>query len=303
MCKVSIIIPTYNRQRLLKKTLRSLFNQSFPKDHYEIVIVDDGSTDETEEMVKNLSLISPVKIKYFKQENKGPGSARNKGASNADGDILIFCDSDIIYDPGYLKNLVRPIQAGEAIGTTHAHEYIANIDNPLARCWGTKRIAEDLIERFVYRAISKQAFLEVGGFDPARGYCDDWTLVEKFKTNALIVSEAICYHHNPDTLKDVFNQAKWIGETYFLSEPRTLPLDFYYKLLYVSVPLWIIGGLYYPILLLLTLVILFAGAINRIYPDRRVSYLWFYPLFMSVYSWGFFYGIEKYYLKNLKGAL
>lgn len=302
MCKVSIIIPTYNRQRLLEKTLRSLFNQSFPKDHYEIVIVDDGSTDETEEMVKNLSLISPVKIKYFKQENKGPGSARNKGASNADGEILIFCDSDIIYDPGYLKNLVRPIQAGEAIGTTHAQEYIANIDNPLARRWGTKRIAEDLIERFVYRAISKQAFLEVGGFDPTRGYCDDWTLVEKFKTNALIVSEAICYHHNPDTLKDVFNQAKWIGETYFLSEPRTLPLDFYYKLLYVSVPLWIIGGLYYPILLLLTLVILFAGAINRIYHDRRVS-LWFYPLFMSVYSWGFFYGIEKYYLKNLKGAL
>lgn len=303
MCKVSIIIPTYNRQRLLEKTLRSLFNQSFPKDYYEVVIVDDGSTDETEKIVKNLSIISPVKLKYFKQENKGPGSAKNKGASNADGNVLVFCDSDIIYDPSYLKNMVCPIQVGEAIGTTYAQEYIANIDNPLARCWGTKRISENLIDRFVYRAISKEAFLEVGGFDPSKGYCDDWTLVKKFKTNALTVPEAICHHHNPDTLKDAFNQAKWIGRTYFLSEPQTLPLNFYYKLLYVFVPLGIIGGLYYPILLLLAIVILFVGAINRIYHDRHVSYLWFYPLFMSVYSWGFFYEMEKYYLKKEVTAL
>lgn len=87
----SVIIPTYNRVSFIVKTLESVLNQSYP--HYEIIVIDDGSTDTTEDVI--LSLNNP-KIKYFKTENQERGAARNYGISKAEGDYIAFIDSDDI---------------------------------------------------------------------------------------------------------------------------------------------------------------------------------------------------------------
>jgi glycosyltransferase involved in cell wall biosynthesis len=101
---VSVIIPTYNRKNLLRETIVSLFGQSYPKDKYEIIVVDDGSTDGTEHMIGELRKDAPCKFKYFKKDNEGPAAARNLGIKNAEGEIIAFTDSDCTTHPDWLKN-------------------------------------------------------------------------------------------------------------------------------------------------------------------------------------------------------
>ncbi|MFS8523429.1 MAG: glycosyltransferase [Limnochordales bacterium] len=90
---VSVIIPTYNRRELLRRTLLSLADQTYPADRFEVVVVDDGSADGTGEMVKSLRV--PYSLKYVRQPNRGRAAARNAGVRAADADLLIFLDSDV----------------------------------------------------------------------------------------------------------------------------------------------------------------------------------------------------------------
>jgi glycosyltransferase involved in cell wall biosynthesis len=96
---VSVIIPTYNRAALIGATLESAFSQSFRD--FEIIVVDDGSTDNTGERLK--SLTASGRIRYFQQQNRGPSAARNRAAMLATGDILSFLDSDDLWQPGKLE--------------------------------------------------------------------------------------------------------------------------------------------------------------------------------------------------------
>lgn len=92
--RVSIIIPTYNRASFIEKTVRSLCVQT--ASDYEIIIVDDGSTDNTQQVIQ---AIQDPRIKYFKKENAERGAARNYGAARATGDYINFFDSDdLAYD-------------------------------------------------------------------------------------------------------------------------------------------------------------------------------------------------------------
>jgi len=104
--KISVIIPTYNRKDILVKCLNALNNQTLPPTDYEIIVVDDGSTDGTEDTIKNLQLAckkqrttsSYRKFTYLKQANKGPGAAKNLGIRHAVGELLLFMNDDIIAD-------------------------------------------------------------------------------------------------------------------------------------------------------------------------------------------------------------
>ncbi len=102
--KVSIIMPAYNRGFILKYSAGSLLNQTYS--NYEIVVVDDGSTDNTPEIMKELGAASPGKIKYIRQENAGPAGARNTGIKNSTGDVLLFIDSDVISPPELVETHV-----------------------------------------------------------------------------------------------------------------------------------------------------------------------------------------------------
>jgi len=100
---ISVIIPTYNRKKILVKCLKALFNQDYPKSLYEIIIIDDGSVDSTKTEVKKLYQFSPVSLIYLKQSNKGPAAARNYGIARAKGKIILIMGDDIIATPHLLK--------------------------------------------------------------------------------------------------------------------------------------------------------------------------------------------------------
>jgi glycosyltransferase involved in cell wall biosynthesis len=101
---VSVVIPSYNRKDDLRETLQSLARQTYPSDRFEIIVVDDGSTDGTQEITKETF---PFRLRYLRQSNKGDAAARNVGAQQSNADILVFLDDDILVEPDYLTCLIQ----------------------------------------------------------------------------------------------------------------------------------------------------------------------------------------------------
>jgi len=93
----SVVVPTYNRCKMLRKALGALFDQTLDADLFEIIVVDDGSTDGTLEILESLGDDVP-QLRYEHQENSGPGVARNRGIELARGKYVLFVDDDIIAD-------------------------------------------------------------------------------------------------------------------------------------------------------------------------------------------------------------
>ena len=105
--KFSIILPTYNRSTFLPKALESVINQTYT--NWELIIIDDGSTDNTKEIVEAF-LKENNKIRYIYQENAERSAARNNGISNAKGNYICFLDSDDYYHESHLQNFVDLIK-------------------------------------------------------------------------------------------------------------------------------------------------------------------------------------------------
>jgi len=97
--RITVVIPTYNRAKLLKECLTSLCKQEYK--NFEVIVVDDGSKDQTKEIVDSFK--KNLDIKYIFQENKGPACARNLGIKKASGDIVAFIDDDCIASRQWLK--------------------------------------------------------------------------------------------------------------------------------------------------------------------------------------------------------
>lgn len=102
--KVSVVIPTYNREKIITKALDSVFSQTYQD--FEIVVLDDGSTDTTRETIKKYG----EKVKYFYQENKGIAGARNSGMKKCSGDYIAFLDSDDYWKPEKLEQQIGLFQ-------------------------------------------------------------------------------------------------------------------------------------------------------------------------------------------------
>ena len=100
MARVSVVIPTYNRSRLLRETLQSVFAQTYRE--YEVIMVDDGSTDDTRAVVEGYG----DQVRYLYQENAGEARARNHGIQAARGELIAFLDSDDVWEPELLETEV-----------------------------------------------------------------------------------------------------------------------------------------------------------------------------------------------------
>jgi glycosyltransferase involved in cell wall biosynthesis len=104
---VSVIVPTYNRASLLKRLLESLREQTYPADKFEVLVVDDGSTDETPQVMEEFARSAPFAVRYFRQPRKGPAAARNLGIQQSRGEIVAFVDSDVTVAKDWLTNAVH----------------------------------------------------------------------------------------------------------------------------------------------------------------------------------------------------
>ncbi|WP_050008079.1 glycosyltransferase family 2 protein [Butyrivibrio sp. WCE2006] len=148
--KVSIIIPTYNMEKYISECLDSIFQQTL--DNYEVIVIDDGSTDNTRELIS--SKYSQNRIIYIYQENQGVGNARNKGIELAQGDYLLFIDPD----DKYLRN-----DSVEKL-------YMAAVDNNAEVCGGNVIQYDGLTEKLFYSAGMGDDSSTKNGFIDAQEY-------------------------------------------------------------------------------------------------------------------------------------
>jgi glycosyltransferase involved in cell wall biosynthesis len=176
---VSVVIPAYNEEAALPGCLETLGRQTYP--NLEIIIVDDGSTDRSREVAREF----PVRL--LEGQHLGPAAARNRGAREAKGELLVFVDADMQFDPAFVEKLTEPVRRGEALGTFTIEEFVANPENRWARCWSfnlgfsadSRHAADHPPHSSIFRALPRARFLEVGGYTEGVGYSDDDTLADK----------------------------------------------------------------------------------------------------------------------------
>ncbi|MFH1391815.1 MAG: glycosyltransferase family 2 protein, partial [Candidatus Diapherotrites archaeon] len=164
--KISVIIPAYNSEKTIGNCIEAIRNQDF-SEPFEIIVVDDGSKDETSDAAEELGAV------VLKQKNSGPAKARNLGAKNAKGDILVFTDADCVPEQNWLKEMTAPFKHKEIIGVQGAYntkqKSITARFNQIEieeRYDRMKRKSETLDWIGSYSAgYRKKDYLEVGGFD------------------------------------------------------------------------------------------------------------------------------------------
>lgn len=217
---IVVVVPAYNEERHIARCLRSLQRQTLPA--REIIVVDDGSSDTTP------SIAADFNVTVVRTPHRGPAHARNVGACSVQSSILVFVDADVECAPDYIENLVAPILQKGIPGTFSKEIFIGNLSSPWAHSYA--RIRRLAIPRLLpknhpdesanYRAIRRTDFMSVGGYDEV-GYGEDLTLAPKLGRLAIAAPGAICWHYNPDSLWEIFENARWIGRGYDIGELAT----------------------------------------------------------------------------------
>jgi cellulose synthase/poly-beta-1,6-N-acetylglucosamine synthase-like glycosyltransferase len=215
---ISVIIPFYNTGNKIERCANALLDQSYHKNEYEIIFVDDGSNDGTAEIISKFK-----KIRLIKQIHKGPAVARNLGVKNSKGQIILFTDADCIPDKAWIKNMVEPFKSKEVIGVSGTYKTF-NKSSLIARFAGyeieerhrklKKQEQIDFIGTFS-AAFRKSAFLMANGFDEsfptASGEDPELSFrLEKFG-KMIFQPKAFVYHFHPNTLYNFLRQKFYRG--------------------------------------------------------------------------------------------
>lgn len=162
MIKISVVIPTYNRQGLLRNCLNCLFQQTYSVSDFEILVSDDGSTGETRKMIEHLTRVHP-NLRYLTKKQSGPAAARNLGIKIAKGEIIAFTDDDCLPAKDWLKGIDR---AFRKYPKAQGIEGKTIPDHPTSDLF-TYQLTNDAGGKYwtCNMAYKKQALLNVDGFD------------------------------------------------------------------------------------------------------------------------------------------
>lgn len=153
---ISVIVPVYNTSKYLHKCLESILNQTY--NNIEIIVVNDGSTDNSEKIIKEYVKKFPNKVKYYSKENGGLSDARNYGVEKATSDYLCFVDSDDYIDIKLFETLKSEIEKKvelikyKAIAVDSNYNEIEKVDGPVFETTN----GQDAFNKLVFR----DAFLE-----------------------------------------------------------------------------------------------------------------------------------------------
>ena len=293
---ISIIISAYNSENKIEKCLNALSNQTY--NQIEIIAVDVGSTDKTNEIIKKF-LEKNKNIYLLEQKRQGPGAAKNLASKKANGKILVFVDSDEYPRKDYIEKLTKPIRENKtktAIGAW----YLAQPKNPWARCRfdDASKIRYHAMKSGVFRAIKKDFFNQLGGFNTSKGYSDDRIPNNEKRAR---VNEAIFDHDADSNLNELYKKRKWIGSS-IIANPK--PAKFWIKTTFGILSFGLLIASFW-ISLWLTFILLLLGILPLLYKSLRqvvfykdIRLFFYYPIYALITSFGMFIGFLKPEYKN-----
>jgi glycosyltransferase involved in cell wall biosynthesis len=232
LAQISLIVPTFNRGPILKKCLAALEAQTFPAKDFEVIVIDDGSSDGTEEMMRQYQ--PPFPMQYLRQTNAGTGAARRNAVSHANGEYLLLMNDDTICDPDLVEQHVRTQRdvASERWAVLGNFEYPAEAHRRafthFLRTGSFMFPQIDMEAGFPYPyshfitcnlSIRKQAVLEAGSFDPTYKLSEDTELgIRLFEMGygVLYQPAAHAWHdHLPYAVGNLIRRARVYGADYF----------------------------------------------------------------------------------------
>lgn len=218
--RASVVIPAFNCRDVLPVCLDALTRQTIPQPDFEIVVVDDGSTDGTGEVAA-----SYPGVRVIRQANQGPAAARNCGARSAASSIVVFTDSDCEPTPGWLEAMLRPFDDPSVAGTKGAYrsrqgaliarftqlEYEEKYDR-------MRRFANiDFVDTYA-AAFRREVFLSSGGYDESFPVPSAEDVDLSFRLAAagwrlVFVPDAVVFHRHPERLghylQRKYRYARW----------------------------------------------------------------------------------------------
>ncbi len=219
----SFVIPVYNRPAEIKELLESMLHLNYDKP-FEVVIVEDGSTISSEEVVKEYE--GHLKISYFKKPNSGPGDSRNFGMRKAAGNYFLILDSDVILPPQYLAEVEEELLKDFTHcfgGPDAAHEGFSDLQKAINYAMtsflttggirGGKKMLGKFQPRSFNMGLSKEAFEASGGFGRIHpGEDPDLALrLQKGHFSTRLFPEAFVYHKRRIDWNKFYLQVKKFG--------------------------------------------------------------------------------------------
>lgn len=218
----SIIIPSFNRVDEINDLLKSINGLDFPIERFEIIIADDGSTDQTQSLVESARQKSDYTLRYYSQQNQGPGAARNLGMEHAKGDFFIFIDSDVTLPVSWLQNIdvALTIEKADAFGgpDTYLDDFpplLKAINYSMTSFITTggmrgkkgKKLAK-FFPRSFNMGLSRELWQKIGGFGSLRHGQDIEFSNRIIRSGAQViyVDEAPVYHKRRTNLRRFYRQ-------------------------------------------------------------------------------------------------
>lgn len=221
---VSIMVPTYNRAEMLEQALLSLNELDYPKNKYEVIVVNDGSTDNTKQVVRKTAKKVSYKLRYLFQENKKLSAARNLAIKNAKNQVIVSVDDDMVFPKYWLKKLLAPLKdnkVGAVGGPSIAPKFASFFQRAVDHCMttsfvGTGGMIGTTKKSFVKyyprggnMAVKKAVLDEVGLFDEKFIPAEEIDLdkrIEKAGYKLTLAKDAIVWHMPRASLKGFLKQ-------------------------------------------------------------------------------------------------
>ena len=215
---VSVVIAAYNEAKVIQSTIRSVFDTTY-RGALELVIVDDGSTDETAALVEKIAAQDP-RIRFQRQPNGGKSVALRSALSLANHEILVFLDADTRFERGTIGALVAPL-ADPAVGAVSGHAKVGNLRTFIARCQGLEYSCGFNLDRRAYAvwncitvapgavsALRRSALEEAGGFslDTLAEDTDLTLCLHRANYRVAYAHDAIAWTEAPETLRTLAKQ-------------------------------------------------------------------------------------------------
>ena len=220
---MSVIVPSFNRKDEIQELLTSLESQDLSNDRFEVIIVDDGSTDGTDGWIYDFSKTSDLDLKFIRQDHKGPGAARNLGMQSANGDVFVFIDSDCTAPPDWLSIIKKAFDENPEIRAFGGRDDALPDFPPLLLAinysmtsflttggmrGGKKKRLARFYPRSFNMGLHRELYEKIGGFGDLRHGQDIEFSNRIIKSGAKVayLPECVVYHRRRTSLKKFFRQ-------------------------------------------------------------------------------------------------